>query len=183
MPLSIFYFSCSRFCAAKYPHLRDAYVKFFSICKKTLDKRKIGAKIEGKRKKEETAMQRHLIQRTIALLTALILAFCLVFSSAYFGVNADHECLSPEDCPICTEMSLCAGPPPRLPAALRPRPSRSKSRSQVNVSRQGKQVLAHLLCAAFACGMRPPAPFVLPFLSSSILNILYYSNLFPQMTI
>ena len=52
-------------------------------------------------------MQRHLIQRTIALLTALILAFCLVFSSAYFGVNADHECLSPEDCPICTEMSLC----------------------------------------------------------------------------
>ena len=50
-------------------------------------------------------MQRHLIQRTIALLTALILAFCLVFSSAYFGVNADHECLS--DCPICTEMSLC----------------------------------------------------------------------------
>lgn len=107
MPLSIFYFSRSRFCAAKYLHLRDAYVKFFSICKKTLDKRKIGAKIEGKRKKEETAMQRHLIQRTIALLTALILAFCLVFSSAYFGVNADHECLSPEDCPICTEMSLC----------------------------------------------------------------------------
>ena len=52
-------------------------------------------------------MQRHFVRRTIALLTALILAFCLVFSSAYFGVNADHECLSPEDCPICTEMSLC----------------------------------------------------------------------------
>ncbi len=53
-------------------------------------------------------MQRHFVRRTIALLTALILAFCLVFSSAYFGVNADHECLSSEDCPICTEMSLCS---------------------------------------------------------------------------
>lgn len=107
MPLSVFYFSRPRFCAAKHPHPRDAYVKFYPICKKTLDKRKIGAKIEGKRKKEETAMQRHFVRRTIALLTALILAFCLVFSSAYFGVNADHECLSSEDCPICTEMSLC----------------------------------------------------------------------------
>ena len=53
-------------------------------------------------------MQRQFVRRTIALLTALILAFCLVFSSAYLGVNADHECLSPEDCPICTEMSLCS---------------------------------------------------------------------------
>lgn len=48
-----------------------------------------------------------ILQRAIALLTALLLLFCLVFSFTFLGINADHECLSSEDCPICTEMSLC----------------------------------------------------------------------------
>ena len=49
-----------------------------------------------------------ILQRAIALLTALLLLFCLVFSFTFLGINADHECLSSEDCPICTEMSLCS---------------------------------------------------------------------------
>ena len=49
-----------------------------------------------------------ILQRAIALLTALLLIFCLVFSFTFLGINADHECLSSEDCPICTEMSLCS---------------------------------------------------------------------------
>ena len=49
-----------------------------------------------------------ILQRAIALMTALLLLFCLVFSFTFLGINADHECLSSEDCPICTEMSLCS---------------------------------------------------------------------------
>ena len=52
--------------------------------------------------------QTHLFRRAAALATALILAFCFIFSFTFMGANADHECLSPEDCPICTEMSLCS---------------------------------------------------------------------------
>ncbi len=51
--------------------------------------------------------QTHLFRRAAALATALILAFCFIFSFTFMGANADHECLSPEECPICTEMNLC----------------------------------------------------------------------------
>lgn len=51
--------------------------------------------------------RRQVLRRAAALLTALCLVFCLVFSSTFLGINAEHECLSSEDCPICTEMSLC----------------------------------------------------------------------------